>query len=95
MMDQTKKKRIVLTIWLAIVGFAGMWWNWHLVHSDGSYYPKLAMISPACLVFAIYFIFVPQDPFGKPEWSAKSIIALVVSVLLGLGNWYAISNGYY
>jgi hypothetical protein len=94
-LDQTLKRRIGTAIYLFVVGVAGTWWNWHLVHKDGSFYPKLAMICPACFVFTGYFLVVPVDPFEKPEWSAKAIIAIVVSVLLGLLNWYAFANGYF
>lgn len=94
-MNDVTKKRIVAIIVLSLVGFIGLWWNWHLLHTDGEFYPYVALICPALLVFAVYFVIVPDDPTVMPEMSALLILVYGLCVLLGAANWYALSHGLY
>lgn len=77
-----------------LLGGVGLtWWNWNMLLNEGSYYPKMAFISPLMIVIGIFGIFKPKalvggnKAFGGKEGTTSKalLIALVVIALLAGG----------
>ena len=90
------KARLLAVVIILI--FASMiYYNWHLLTSDGSYSMKLAAFGPIGVVGGIFLLLFPGKA-GKPETTKDKVIVLVVfvvGVLAGLYNWYLMDPGFF
>lgn len=83
---------------ILIVLFAGMtYYNWHLLNTEGSYYPKLAAFGPVGVVGGLFVLLFPSKG-GKPETTGDKVLVLLVfgvGLALGLCNWYLMDAGFF
>ena len=81
-----------------IVVSAGMiYYNWHKLNTEGSYYMKLAAFGPVGVVGGLFMLLFPSKG-GKPETTRDKLIALLVfavGLLAGLYNWYLMDPGFF
>ena len=81
-----------------VIGFALGWYNWHLLHTEGYYYPKVAFFTPMFILISTYTMIFPQNivaqNYGKVSF-IKWLAIIIVFLLLGFANNYALSNGLY
>jgi hypothetical protein len=88
-------RRAAILIFLAL-GAAGMWFNWYWAHTRGYFYDKIALLTPALLFLAVYWIFVPKDYAAQFSGiSARMWVVILLAFLLGFANMYALRNGLY
>lgn len=45
---------------------ATLYYNWHTLRADGSYYPKLSGISPLGVLAGLFMIVAPSLPDAQP-----------------------------
>jgi NhaP-type Na+/H+ or K+/H+ antiporter len=83
---------------LIILMFGGMiYYNWHLLTSEGSYSMKLAAFGPVGVVGGLFMLLFPGKA-GRPETLKDKIIVLVVlgvGLVAGLCNWYLMDPGFF
>jgi len=92
----SRANRISLLVTFFVVGVIAIWANWHLSHNRGVYYPFLAMLGPAVLVMAGYYLIFPDDPSVMPSSiPLRLIVAFVLAFLLAGINWFATAQGLY
>ena len=81
-----------------ILLFAGLtYYNWHQLHSEGSYYMKLAAFGPVGVVGGFFLLLFP-DKSGKPETTGDKVIVLLVfsvGLAAGLLNVYLMDPGFF
>lgn len=79
------------------LGVLGMWWNWHLAHSKGEYYPKIAFMSPFIIILGIYYLLHPtEDPTVLPRpIETRHWVVFALALAAGAANWYAFEYGLY
>jgi NhaP-type Na+/H+ or K+/H+ antiporter len=94
-MNNLKARLLALLI---ILMFGGMiYYNWHLLTSEGSYSMKFAAFGPVGVVGGIFMLLFPGK-VGKPETLKDKIIVLVVfgvGLVAGLYNWYLMDPGFF
>ena len=94
-MNHLKSRLLAVVI---ILIFGGMiYYNWHLLSSEGSYSMKLAAFGPVGVVGGFFLLLFPGKG-GKPETARDKVIALLVfgvGVLAGLYNWYLMDPGFF
>lgn len=85
--------------YLIPVGAAGLWWNYHLIHTRGEYWVKVALLAPALLVLGLFFLFfADKDPVAEPafqDFSLRHWLSYVLASGAAFANWYARSHGWY
>jgi hypothetical protein len=59
---QPASRNRIIAIGAFLIGFAGWWYNWHLVKTTGSFYIKLTLLGPLALFTGLLFLF-------RPEWT--------------------------
>jgi hypothetical protein len=84
-------------IFMIVVGLALSWVNWNLVHTKGYYYQEVAFFTPMFILLPLYFILFPKE-FAyhyqrKP--SARVWMVIIIFLLLGFANNYALGHGLY
>ena len=65
-------------------------WNWSQLSQTGSYYPKIALLMPVCLVIFFLFMLFPgllEQPRDKKSEIIVTVVGLIGLALGGL-NWY-------
>ena len=74
-----------------IAVFAGMiYYNWHLLKTEGQYYMKLAAFGPVGVVGGLFILLFPSKG-GKPETTRDKLIVLLVfaaGLVAGFYNLY-------
>jgi hypothetical protein len=67
------------------------------VHTQGRYYPKVAVIAPFCVVLGLYYLIHSQeDPTALPKpLRLRHWVLYALGAALGALNWYALANGLY
>jgi hypothetical protein len=94
--EAVKTRRIAVVATCTLLGFLAMWLNWLAAHSYGFYHPLLAMLGPAALVIAGYYILVPEDPWEIPKpFPLRLVLVIILAMLLGIINWLATEQGLY
>jgi hypothetical protein len=94
--SQVTAYRISIVVLFGVIGLGSMFWSWSTTHTSGYFYPELAMLGPAVLVLAIYYAIIPEDPRRLPSpIPARLWSALVIALLAGAANWFALSHGLY
>ena len=95
MANQTKP-RLIFSVF-ALGGLVFTVFNWYLLVSDGSFYPKGALIGPGVTpFFAVLAIFPQIGQAPQPvavKWRIAMLGALALGVALGLYN-YSLMNNY-
>ena len=90
------KARLLAVVIIAVS--AGMiYYNWHLLRTEGSYYMKLAAFGPVGVLGGIFLLLFPGKG-GKPETAKDKLIVLLIfgaGALLGLYNWYLMDPGFF
>jgi hypothetical protein len=90
------ERRTTLVIFFSLCGLALIWINWRMAHSGGYYHPFIAMMGPAVMVIAGYYLLTKEDPWEFSKASPFRLIwVLVLALLLGIANWYATEHGLY
>ena len=78
------------------LGIAGMWWNWHDLHTTGMYSPEVAGLSPFLIVLAcFYFMFPDENPRALPKTRLRAFAVFTVGGLAAAANWAATHYGLY
>ena len=94
-MGHLKSRLLALAI---IVVFAGLiYFNWHQLHTEGSYSQKLAAFRPLGVVGGLFLLLFPGKG-GKPETAGDKVLALLVfgvGLAAGLYNWYLMDPGFF
>ena len=84
---------------------ATLYYNWHTLLADGTYYPKLSGISPLGMLAGLFMIVAPSLPDaqpvtpGTPAAARRAVVGVVVffggllfGIALGFVNLYLMSN---
>jgi hypothetical protein len=94
-----RTRRIIVSVILLTCGVAGFWVNRRRVYSADTYSIGLAFHTSIGLVFAIYTAAVKEDPFEKypafKEIPRHKWVALILSLIVGLINWFALEHKLY
>ena len=95
--EQSNELRsMVVAPLLVVLGGVAFWYNWNLAHGEGLFSRSLALLSPLPIIFALHLLLFPND---VSKFSSNAVIRIVVAillaVLLGWVNYYALSNGLY
>jgi hypothetical protein len=78
------------------LGIAGMWWNWHDLHTTGMYSPEVAGLSPFLIVLAFfYFMFPDENPRALPKTRLRAVVVFTIGGLAAAANWAATHFGLY
>jgi hypothetical protein len=89
-------KRLKAVIVLLSVGLGFGWWNWHNLHATGEYWISLTLLSPAFIIFAVYFSIFRDDPSVMPNPIPLRLwVAYFASGVAMMANWYAVHHGLY
>ena len=85
--------------YLIPVGLAGLWWNYHLVHTRGEYWVKVGLFAPALLVMGLFFLVFPdEDPMEATalrDFRLRHWASYALAFGAAFANWYALSHGWY
>ena len=88
--------RIAVTVLFAAIGLGATYWSWSTAHKSGYFYPELAMLGPAFCVVAAYYTLVHEDPRRLPSpIPVRLWVTVVLALLAGGANWFALSRGLY
>jgi len=90
------KARIVAVL-LILGSIAMIYYGWYTLAQDGSYYPKMAALSPLLGVGGIFLLFFPTMS-GKPNTPKEKVIVLavfVVGLIAGLINWFLMDPAFF
>ena len=94
--ESNELRSMVAAPLLVILGLVAFWFNWNSSHNRGLFSRSLALISPLPIIFALYLLLFPKD---VSNFSTKAVIRLVIviilAIVLGWANFYALSNGIY
>ena len=94
-MGRMKARLVALAI---IAVFAGLIYvNWHDLHAEGRYSPKLAAFGPVGVVGGLFLLLFPAKG-GRPETTRDKLLALLicaVGLAAGLYNWYLMDPGFF
>lgn len=76
------------------VGALGMWWNWHLAHSRGEYYPKIAFLAPFIIVLGAFYLMYPdENPTELPKpLRLRHWVMFGLGTAAGAAVWYAFAQ---
>lgn len=94
---ETESSRWTVIGLFLLIGIGGKWFNWYSAHTKGYYLEELAVICPAVIVVAISFILFPKDfvtQYAK-KISVRMWIVVILALLLGFANNYALGHGLY
>ena len=83
-------KARLLAIVIIVVSVGLIYYNWHLLKTEGEYYMKLAAFGPVGVVGGLFLLLFPGKG-GKPETTRDKVVALLVfavGLVAGLYNWY-------
>ena len=93
---EARKQRIAVIVVFLIIGFGSLWFNWHIAINEGWYIPFLALIAPAVIVIAIYYIINPEDPTVLPNPIPFRLwVAIILAFSLGFINQYLMDTEYF
>lgn len=91
---QARRKGVVVIS--LVSGIALMIVNVLMLRPSMSYFPMLAMLGPALIVIAGYYLILPEDPWELPKpIPFRLILMLILAFGLGAANWWASENGWY
>jgi len=89
-------RSMVVAPLLVVLGGVAFWYNWNLAYGEGLFSRSLALISPLPIIFALYLLLFPNDVSKfSSNAVARIVIVILLAVLLGWANFYALSNGLY
>ena len=72
-------------------------YDWHLLNSEGKYYPKLAVFGPVGVIGGMYLLLFPSKA-GKPQTTKDKVLAIVVlliGVAFGVVNLFLLDPGFF
>ena len=103
-MIESKLGQRLIGLFVFLAGSAATAWTWYSALYEGYYYPKVAALGPVFVVFGLALLLAPMDMekfraehgVAKPEkwahYSTEWKLMMVLALLAGLGNWFAISQ---
>lgn len=95
--ETAEVKRKSLIILFLGIGIGGNILNWIIVKTLGWHIDELSFISATVLVMGLYFLLFPRK--FEEHYAGKSngilIIVLIISLIIGFANYYALKNGLY
>ena len=95
--ETAEVKRKALIILFLGIGIGGNVLNWIIAKTLGLHIDELSFISATVLVLGLYFLLFPRK--FEEHYAGKSngilIIVLIISLIVGFANYYAIKNGFY
>jgi hypothetical protein len=93
--ETAESKRTTLTILFLGIGIGGNALNWLLINTLGWFISELSFISASVLVLGIYFLLFPKmfKEHYEGRHNTMMLIVLIISLLIGFANFYALENG--
>lgn len=94
-MSHLKARLFAVVIILVFAGL--MYYNWHQLHTSGTYSTKLAAFGPVGVIGGFFIMFFPTRA-GKPTTMIDKILVMLVFVIglaAGLVNWYLMDPGFF
>jgi hypothetical protein len=97
LIEEARSKRKSLTGLFLGIGLGGMLLNWLFAHALGWFMEELAVLAPAFLFIGLYFLLFPKLFYAHYQGKANLLIILVmlISLIIGFGNYYALNHGLY
>jgi uncharacterized membrane protein len=97
MADVDAAKGRGLAAFLVVAGIGGTAFNWYLLRTSDSYYPKFAVICPIALVMGALLLLFPRfggktGP-GEGRKAAVQVAAVAVGAGLGFLNLWLMKRG--
>ena len=94
--EAIKARRTGVVIIFLVTGIGLYVLNAWLLLSRGGYFPLLALLGPAFIVMAAYYLIFSEDPWELPRpIPLRLILFLILAFGLGIANWWASKNGWY
>jgi len=90
-------KTRLLGLVLVIVCAGMIYYGWHQLREDGTYYIKMAAFSPLGVVGGFFLMLFPAMG-GKPNTTKQKLIVFVVfaiGIVAGLANWCLMDPGFF
>ena len=90
-------KQRLLALVMIILSIGMVYYGWHQLAAEGTYYPKMAAFSPAVGVAGLFLLFFPTMG-GVPTNTKQRLIGLgvfAIGMVIGLINWFLMDPGFF
>jgi len=94
--EAIQARRKGVSIFYLVAGAVLLVVNIWMLLSLGRYFPFLAILGPALIVMAVYYMVFSEDPWGLPKpIPFRLILMFILAFGLGIANWWATKSGWY
>ena len=94
--EAIQARRMGVSIFYLVAGASLLVVNIWMLLSLGRYFPFLAVLGPALIVMAVYYMVFSEDPWDLPKpIPFRLILMFILAFGLGLANWWVTKSGLY
>ena len=94
--EAIQARRKGVSVFYLVAGAVLLVVNIWMLLSLGRFFPFLAIIGPALIVMAVYYMVFSEDPWDLPKpIPFRLILMFILAFTLGIANWLATKSGFY